>query len=181
MKFNKKTFGWQTYFILRLLAGFAGLIIISCVFYLGCNLTKTGNKSDKELITRFNENKVEFQKLVEMARVDSHIIRVDPDFIWSTDGKELVKYKPDSTFTEERWNEYRQLFSKLNLTNGMIQYNNPEQVLFFPGGDKGIIYCNCVLTPVFESLDKVNSVMLGSNKIVYRLIENNWYVYYKPD
>lgn len=91
MKFKKKISGQQSYFILRILVGFVGLSVILCIFYLGYKFAKSENQSDKEIITSFNENKVEFQKLVEMARADSHIIRVDPNFIWTTEGNKLIK------------------------------------------------------------------------------------------
>jgi hypothetical protein len=115
-----------------------------------------------------------------MLETDTHLIRVDPAFTWQTDREKLIYQESDPNFTEQRWNEYRELFAKLNLQQGLIRYKNPELIVFFNEENKGIAYCNCELEPLYDSLDKIEPAKLTS-RALYRKIEKGWYVYYQPN
>lgn len=159
-----------------------GFLMTFCIGN-SCGFTnvKSDGQSDQKIEKLFNQNKTDFETLVKMIGVDSHIIRISPTFIWKSGGKESIIYQPDSTFSHDRWEEYRQLFKKLRIKDGLIRYENPEHVFFFTGENKGISYCKCELTPTYETLDNIDPATLDSSRAVYRKIEKDWYIYYKPN
>lgn len=115
-----------------------------------------------------------------MLETDKNLKRVDATFTWQTDREKLIYYEKDSNFTEQRWNEYRELFVKLKLKQGLLRSKNPENILFFVGESKGIVYCDCELEPLYESLNYIDPTKLKSSRALYRKIEKGWYVYYQP-
>ena len=91
--------------------------------------------------------------------------------------------------TNERWHEYRKLFDKLNLKDG-ITNNQPDLVMFdsfsegmiMGGSTKGYIFLKNEPENLMHSLDDIS--FKGSNKsinIVYRKIKDNWYLYHEVD
>ncbi|HEY0309198.1 MAG TPA: hypothetical protein VGB94_13635 [Acidobacteriaceae bacterium] len=144
---------------------------------------------DKALRARFFARRADFERLVAMANEDSHLDRIAPDFIGPEDG---FAQRKDVGITEERWNEYRQLFHATGVSTGIKKDINPSRI-FFPidsrglvptGAAKGFVYSQAPLSPVLKSLDKSPPDKLydgpdRSHALVYKPIEDHWYIYYE--
>jgi hypothetical protein len=145
----------------------------------------TVGDSDEDMIILFNENKADFVRLVNLSRKDAHIMRIAPTFIWKnyskSNSKEMISYEPDSDFPKEKWEMYRRLFEKLKLEKGLIRYEDPEKILFFPKGQKGYIFSKVELNPQKDSLDNIDPTQIKAGSGVYKKLEENWYLFYIPN
>lgn len=142
--------------------------------------------SDDMLKDRFYAHRPEFEKLVVMANEDDRLFRIAPDFIGPEDGF------ADFKITETRWNEYRQLFHTTGVTTGISKDIQPARI-YFPiytrgivpaGATKGIVYSQLPLNPDLKSLDEAppNNLYEGpdhNHLLVYKQIEEHWYIYYE--
>ncbi len=146
--------------------------------------------SDKSLRARFLAHRADFEKLTIMANEDSRLTRIAPDFTWLDDN--VAWPRKDIGITKERWNEYRQLFHTTGASIGIDKGINPSRI-FFPivsrgivptGATKGFVYSQAPLSPVLKSLDKAPPDELyegpdHNHVLVYKLIEDHWYIYYE--
>src|ERR1017187_5895732 len=92
--------------------------------------------SDKSLRARFLAHRADFEKLVIMANEDSRLTRIAPDFTWLDDS--VAWPRKDIWITEERWNEYRQLFHTTGASIGIEKGINPSRI-YFPIDARGIV------------------------------------------
>lgn len=148
--------------------------------------------SDNELIQNFQNNEADFEKLNQMAKEDSDFVRIAHHFNWTKESADYPPSKLKKVLPEERWNEYRNLFDKLNLTAGICNYQ-PKEVWFLASGKgmvtggstKGYMYLAEEPSPIIESLDKPNfnrpEFEGKSSAILYRKLKGNWYLYYEID
>jgi hypothetical protein len=157
----------------------AVVVIALAVFWLSF-------PSDKSLRARFLAHRADFERLVMMANEDSHLDRIAPNFIGPGDG--FAKRK-DVGITEERWNEYRQLFQATGVSQGLHKDIDPNRI-FFPivsrglvptGSAKGLVYSQTPLSPLLKSLDEQPPKELyeRDHVLVYEQIEDHWYIYYE--
>jgi len=148
------------------------------------------SSSDKALRTRLFAHRADFEKLVAMANEDSHLDRIAPDFTWLDDDASWPR--KDVGISEERWNDYRQLFRSVGATDGIVKRDSPTQIMFsitsgglVPSGfSKGLVYSQMPLSPVLKSLDKrfPDELWDGpdrSHLLVYKPIDEHWYIYYE--
>jgi len=146
--------------------------------------------SDNALENRFTTHRTDFEKLVSMSSEDKHLTRIAVDFTWLEDN--VAWPRKDVGISQDRWNDYRQLFQKVGVSNGIIRHNNPTRVIFpivseglVPAGAaKGLVYSEAPLTPVLKSLDKAPQRELWdgpdhSHLLVYKPVEDHWYIYYE--
>ncbi len=158
------------------------LIIILFFLFLSCDLDK--DISDDEMIRNFQNNEDDFERLRKMAITDSEVMRIDSDFTWLKDNVSFPRPKSDKDLSEERWNEYRKLFKKLKLDNGIVNYES-KKIIFFSVGAKDYMYATEEPSPILDSLDQPNfkrSEFEGkSSKTLYRKLKGNWYLYYGVD
>lgn len=135
---------------------------------------------DRRMEVNFQEHEADFDLLVRMAATDSDVIRIAPDFTWLASESTLSK----PGFSEERWNEYRSLFAKLHLENGLMRYSENGRVYLFAksnglvtgGKSKGYVYSTTDVSPLYPSLDDLDLRSLETKKAFKRL-QSNWYLY----
>jgi hypothetical protein len=145
---------------------------------------------DEALRARFIDHRADFEKLVAMANEDSQLDRIAPDFTWLED--DVSWPRKDVGISEQRWNDYRQLFQKVGASDGILEGVNHAQIIFpiksvglVPSGsEKGLVYSQTPLSPVLKSLDKSPPDKFydgpdRSHVLVYRPIEDHWYIYYE--
>ena len=146
--------------------------------------------SDEALQARFLYHRVDFERLVAMANEDNRLSRIAPDFTWLND--DVAWPRRDVGISEERWDDYRQEFRRIGTSVGILKYSNPT-LIFFPitsiglvpsGSEKGLVYSQAPLTPVLKSLDKRPPAELWdgpdrSRLLVYKPIEDHWYIYFR--
>jgi hypothetical protein len=146
--------------------------------------------SDESLRSRFLTHRADFERLVMMANEDNRLTRIAPDFTWLDDN--VAWPRKDVGITEDRWNEYRRLFHTTGASIGIEKGINPSRILFpidargiVPtGATKGLVFSQAPLSPVLKSLDKAPPGELyegpdHNHVLVYKLIEDHWYIYYE--
>lgn len=163
------------------------LIVVGVIFLLlvlGCD---SEHPSDAELEKNFYKHEADFDLLAQMAIEDADMIRIAPDFTWHKDNADGFASKAKYGFSDERWNEYKQLFPRLGKNNGILNYQ-PDLILVLAssrgmvtgGSSKGYAYSSNEPLPISDSLDNVN--FKDSQKeinIAYKRLKGNWYLYYK--
>lgn len=156
-------------------------------FSTGCLDRYRPHPSDKELLDNFAIHEQEFTQLAEMCKEDSGMVRIAPSFLWSSHRMAWPRPESEWGITHERWDDYRELFTKLNIKLGVYNYQ-PDLILMIANG-RGIVtsgsskgYAYAVESPrpvqIQESLD--DFVFRGptvTEHIYYRLIKDNWYIY----
>lgn len=144
--------------------------------------------SDAQLGQRLTDHRKDFDQLVAMARTDKELLRIAPDFTWTTSS--IVWPRPASKlgFTPERWDEYRRLFHTLGLEAGILRpWNHREAVylivqtkgLIVNGSIKGYAYSETTLQPQCQSLDKPEAI--GENEICFKPLDGKWYLYVEQE
>ena len=146
--------------------------------------------SDEELKARFIAHREDFEGLVAIAKEDSHLTRIAPDFTWLDD--DVAWPRKNIGISDQRWNDYRQIFQKIGASGGIFNYTNPTLILvpmtsmgIVPSGvEKGLAYSPSTLSPVLKSLDErpPQEYWSGPDRrhvLAYRPIENHWYIYYR--
>ena len=163
----------------------AGLFVIA---FLGWALLydPRPNPSDDALIDYFNQHRIDFDRLVSMANEDDSVRAIYGNEVMWNDGSIRRVSVADGVSTE-RWNEYRNVFARLNeYENNSItkrtdqlrisasidvsELDNLESVVVV----KGYAYSVSELTPLVDSLDN----MAGRMGSYYRRIDQHWYLYY---
>lgn len=171
----------------RIITPILGLSVLSVILL---SATSKQLPSDEALRTRFLAHRVDFERLVAMTNEDSHLTRIAPDFTWLDD--DVSWPRRNVGISEQRWDDYRELFQSVGATEGVIKYTKPNLTLFpisskgsVPTGvEKGLAYSQASLTPVLKSLDDTPPKEFWngpdhSHVLAYRPIENHWYVYYR--
>jgi len=144
-------------------------------------------RSDATLKAQFLEHRADFEKLVAMAQEDVHLTRIAPDFTWLDDS--VAWPRKNVGISEQRWNEYRMLFRKVNAVDGLEKDPDALTVLFpiiseglVPAGStKGLVYSAAPLNPVLKSLNErpPEELYERSHVLAYTPIEDHWYIYYE--
>jgi hypothetical protein len=142
--------------------------------------------TDAELSKRLADHRREFEQLAAMAKGDKELLRIAPDFTWTTSS--VAWPRPDSQlgFTLERWDEYRRLFRGLGLEAGVLRpYDHRDAVyllvqtkgLVTGGSTKGYAYSDTPLEPRCDSLD----APLRGDGICFKPLDDKWYIYLQQD
>ena len=86
-----------------------------------------------------------------MSDHDAQLIRIDPAWLMTRD-RQFLTYSPESGITQERWDEYRRLFARNGITQG-IQRDPESRDAFIivksaglldRGISNGYLYCGPV-------------------------------------
>jgi hypothetical protein len=146
--------------------------------------------SDEAVRARFLGHQADFEKLVTMANEDSHLTRIANDFTWLDDDVAWPREKVG--ITEQRWNDYRRLFQAVGAPVGIVKGTDPTRIiipiatfgLVSTGFEKGLVYSEAPLSPVLKSLeqrppDRFWDGPDRSHVLVYKPIENHWYIFYE--
>jgi hypothetical protein len=150
------------------------------------------HSSDAALIRNFELHEQDFDTLIEMAKVDSHVVRIAYDFTWLDNNYHWPRPDSEIGLTKERWDDYKRIFSKLGLKEGLSWSSDGSIVLVAStrgmstdGSAKGYAFSTKPLAPTFDSLDNIASEIrngkLKPGVPVYRKIKEGWYLYYEGD
>ena len=141
--------------------------------------------SDAELAQRLASHRKDFERLVAMAKEDKELIRIAPDFTWTTS---TVKWpRPDSElgFSKQRWDEYRRLFSTLGIEAGVLRPWDHRDALYLLVQTKGLVtggfikgyaYSDVTLEPHCDSLDNLKALHSDSG-LCFKPLDGKWYLY----
>jgi hypothetical protein len=143
--------------------------------------------TDAELSQRLVDHRKDFEQLVAMAKADNELVRIAPDFTWTTSS--VAWPRPDSElgFTPQRWDEYRHLFRALGLEAGILRPRDHRNTVYLlvqtkglvtGGSTKGYAYSDTALEPRCNSLDKPIAV---HTEICFKPLGGMWYLYLEQD
>jgi hypothetical protein len=143
---------------------------------------------DKTLEEIFWANENEFNQLILMSKVDSKVIRITKDFTWLENNYQVPRPESELGFSVEHWDEYKNLFVKLKLNGGLLQY--PDQGIIYliasnkglvtGGSNKGYAFSTKELPSTFGSLDEIQ-YKSKKGATIYKNIKGSWYLYYRND
>lgn len=168
-------------------------VLVAIAVFMLISPTWHDHPSDSDLEKTFYRHEPDFNKLVGMVKQDAHVVRIAHDFTWLETNAAWPRPESELGFSKERWDEYRRLFNKLGLKEGVYRpegYAGAEgQVIFMPvsltglatGGDeKGYAYVMKKVSPLVDSLDNI-TIQVQSLVPVYKKLKGNWYLYYLWD
>jgi hypothetical protein len=126
----------------------------------------------------FDKNTDDFRRLLAMSEQDRDFQRIDFKFTTLDNG---AAWTPGvGGFSEERWEQYRNLFRKLNLKAGIGRQSGATPTVFFYAQCdgtaitqecKGYAYSEGSLEP---TKDNLNRVYPG---VVFKPLVKNWYLF----
>jgi hypothetical protein len=104
-----------------------------------------GHPPDASVQAQFNQHRSEFESVVRLAKEDTKLWRITPT--WFRTNHDGNHYAPsEGSLSKDRWDQYRTLFNRLGLDDG-ISIENGD--VFFEisnigmvgsGSTKGIVY-----------------------------------------
>ncbi len=155
-------------------------------FILSCGGSSDIHPTDAELEGLFNANRKEFEALIEMAQADPKVVRIDNDFIWLDDNASWPRPDSELGMSQARWDKYRDLFYRLKLSRGLLQYPKNGQIfliassegLLTGGSSKGYLFSTDTPHTLRQSLDGDIRENFGKEPM-YREISENWYLYFQ--
>ncbi len=156
----------------------AALVLLLAVLS-GCFVTGD-HPSAATLLTNFQNQRADFERLLQMFREDTPLGRVAYDFTRPADINAAPVDVPAA-----RLDAYRALFTQLNLSAGIEGYGEKHTVWFIAstqglsisGSAKGYAYAAQRPDLVVEDIDHYRSED-GRSFTAYQLIEGNWYLYF---
>lgn len=133
----------------------------------------------------FAQHEEDFGRLISMSQVDAKVIRIAPDFTWLDDNAKWPRPESELGFSKERWEEYKRLFDKLGLKEGLARDAGGDTVYLIAhseglgtgGSGKGYVYSTSELSPLYDSLDNL-SLAPSNGKHVYKKLKESWYLFY---
>jgi hypothetical protein len=98
---------------------------------------------------RFPKQRKDLETILAMSNQDKQLLRIDPDWLLNDKFAQFVQYDPAAGITVERWNEYRRLFSRNGITQGIQRELNSDDAfimvksegLLNRGISNGYLYC----------------------------------------
>ena len=152
--------------------------------------TRREHPIDAKLIRAFQKNEATFRTLVQMSNEDSNVSRIAYDFTRLETNWNWPRTDSQLGFSKKRWDQYRALFSKLNLPSGLYRGTNAELAVVFlaasskgmtlRGSSKGYAFCEHPLSPLHDSLDQHPFDPRNPEKhgVAFRRIKEHWYLFY---
>jgi hypothetical protein len=137
--------------------------------------------TDESMLKQFENNRQDFERLIEMISSDKVLYRVDKDWTDPSDPKQVG-------ISDQRIAEYRALLRKVGCSRGFIAYPTRPGIYFVVsarglatgGASQGI--CHLDIAP--ESLVS-NTTSYKPNSAdsyqVFRHIDGRWYIYFEYD
>ncbi len=168
------------------------LILLCITMLVGCDMVfDIPHPSDDKLIKNFQKHESDFNKLISMSNEDSKVIRIADDFTRLENNWSWPRPDSEIGFSTQRWNEYRSIFIKLGLDEGIERDQVSDKTAIFliasakgivnRGSSKGYAYSEKELLPLFDSLDQ-NPIKREDRQrhgTLYKRIKDYWYIYYE--
>lgn len=138
---------------------------------------------------RFPHERRDLETIVSMSDQDAQLIRIDPTWLMTRDHQYLA-YSPETGITLERWDEYRRLFARNDIMQGIQRDPDSGDAfilvksvgLLNRGTSNGYLYCGPGpkhrYAPCFSSQAAgEHSYAPGDEAYSYRKLADRWYAY----
>jgi len=136
---------------------------------------------DSELEVIFRNDRAVFEELVRMSDEDPNVIRIAYDFTWVA-GLGLNTDSGQLGFSEERWEEYKTRFRKLQLETGVdrgkdgsVWFVAFSRGLAVSGLSKGYFFSKVKKDCTNDSLDVPEP--FKDKPLICKKLDENWYLY----
>lgn len=174
-------------------AGFSKDALLALANAANPSPTDIQRMAKAELETQFVPNADGLEQLRVMAVQDQRLVRIADDFTYLDNESKWPRQNVG--ITESRWNEYRSIFHKLSLKEGIVRTEDFPHAIFFVavarglctgGSSAGYVYSTEKLSPVSDSptqtLDSDAREKPGRHyAYAFRELKPNWYVFYELD
>jgi hypothetical protein len=175
VEFVKKIFKRLAIVLLFVVVAFGG-----CIYYFAPRPPK-----EAKLIQKFNEHRVDFEKLRDMLQVDTNLTRVAS---WGVETRKpfFLGNPPGGNFPVDRYNQYLSLFKQtggLGASRREGEHDDPSILVWAWGwaGDTkhiGICWLDEEPTNQITTLDGYQGRSVYPNTVVvFRHIDQNWYLW----
>jgi len=148
---------------------------------------------DSGLKANFMRDGKAFEMLQGMAQEDSHVIRIASDFTLLDSNSKWPR--DDIGFSAMRWKDYRSLFEKLSLSEGIVRTEDFPGAIFLVaharglctgGSSIGYVYSTSALASTAKSPKEVLDAEARRDPdrhyaYVFEPIKPNWYIFYEID
>jgi hypothetical protein len=145
--------------------------------------------SIETLASRFPAQRKDLETILVMAERDNQLTRIDPSWLM-TRNRQFLGYSPETGITEERWNEYRQIFKRNGIKQG-IQRDPETGDSFFivdsigildRGHSNGFLHCGPGAKHVYPPCESTlaageHPYRPGDEAYSFQKLANGWYAY----
>ncbi len=107
----------------RVIRTLVGCLASCVVIVLGATVLLLWSCEPPSLATlarRFPRERHDLEAIVAMSDTDRQLIRIDPEWL-ATLQHQYLTYSPETGITQARWNEYRWLFARNGITQGILR------------------------------------------------------------
>lgn len=125
-----------------------GVLVLGAVVIVLLIMWSYAPPSDKALSKRFQRHRPELETLVRMLQEDGNLSRVADEFTCLKDDRDWPRPESKWGITRRRWDEYRRLFRKVGLIEGLekdqagnVYFIFHSEGLVTHGASKGLVYC----------------------------------------
>lgn len=160
--------------------------------------------TDAELEIIFDEKRNVFEKLIQMSNENPKVIWITHDYtdvLGASRSGEMGKGRAIG-FSEERWEEYKQLFKDIGLNTGLARLGQDGGIYtegiyliadskgMLGGTEKGYVYTTKKIDKelmvdsidgVSKDIDEKRIIIKKDYAIFYKKLEENWYIYIETD
>lgn len=141
------------------------------------------------LASRFSRQRKDLETIVSMSDHDAQLTRIDPGWL-QTREHQYLEYSPQTGITRERWDEYRRLFARNDITQGIQRDPETKDAfiivksvgLLNRGNSNGYLYCGpgpnhryppCSSSPASGE----HPYKPGDEAYSFRKLAERWYAY----
>jgi hypothetical protein len=138
---------------------------------------------------RFLSQRRDLETIISMSDHDVQLTRIDPAWLMTRD-HQFMEYSPETGITRERWDEYRHLFARNDITQGIQRDPETKDAfiivksvgLLNRGNSNGYLYCgpgpNHSYPPCSSSQTSgEHPYKPGDEAYSFRKLADRWYAY----
>jgi hypothetical protein len=177
---------WRALFI-ALIGGVS--LVALLVIGLGILLWVLSPPSFNTLARRFPNQRRDLETIISMSDHDIQLISIDPSWL-ATRTDQYLEYSPETGITQERWEEYRRLFARNNITQGIRRDPETKDAFVIVGSfgllnrgtSAGFLYCgpgpNHAYLPCSSSQSSgEHPFEPGDEAYSFRKLSDRWFAY----
>ena len=168
--------------------GSIAAVLVSAILLLMVSCTPP---SLTTLAGRFPSQRADLETIIHMSDQDSNLAVIDPGWLANHDGLQtLTENDPHSGLSVERWNEYRRIFKRDDLTQGLRRFKPngdafiivKSEGLLDRGYSNGYVYCGSdpehTLPPCLSKEPRgEHEASQGGEAYSFIKVADHWYVF----
>ena len=105
--------------VFKALGVIAGILVVSIASGILFFMWSCTPPSLETLQRRFPKQRKDLEMILAMSNQDRHLLRIDPNWLLTDKYAQFENYDPAVGITEARWNEYRRLFDRNQIKQGI--------------------------------------------------------------